>query len=172
MPSTVCNQKKSFFTRWFWDVNHLYPCEYKIFNKIFLYILKPLETFLARNYFYSNAKKYKWDEKSRFDLTTDSLIEKYETISIKIKIRISQFIVKILLKQRSLNQVRNCLTVHIQTDIIFLSKNIKVFQWLSESEFLSFMTKENPSNGNEIKSDIFPWDIFKFDTISFFVKKH
>ena len=49
--------------------------------------------------------------------------------------------------------------------ISFLSKNIKVFQWLSKSQFLSFMTKVNPSNRNEIKSDIFPWDIFKSDII-------
>ena len=33
------------------------------------------------------------------------------------------------------------------------------------------MTKVNSSNGNETKSDIFPWDIFKFDTISAFIKK-
>ena len=33
------------------------------------------------------------------------------------------------------------------------------------------MTKVNPSNGNETKSDIFPWDIFKSDTISFFYQK-
>ena len=25
------------------------------------------------------------------------------------------------------------------------------------------MTKVNPNNGNETKSDIFPWDIFKSD---------
>ena len=31
------------------------------------------------------------------------------------------------------------------------------------------MTKVNTSNGNETKSDIFPWDIFKSDTI--FIKK-
>ena len=33
------------------------------------------------------------------------------------------------------------------------------------------MTKVNSSNGNETKSDIFPWDIFKSDTISAFIKK-
>ena len=27
------------------------------------------------------------------------------------------------------------------------------------------MTKENPNNSNETKSDNFPWDIFKFDVI-------
>ena len=27
------------------------------------------------------------------------------------------------------------------------------------------MTKVNPNNGNETKSDIFPWDIFKSDII-------
>ena len=33
------------------------------------------------------------------------------------------------------------------------------------------MTKVNPSNGNETKSDIFQWDIFKSATISFFHQK-
>ena len=40
------------------------------------------------------------------------LIEKYETISIKVKIHISQLIAKTLLKQRSLNQIRHCLAGH------------------------------------------------------------
>ena len=34
------------------------------------------------------------------------------------------------------------------------------------------MTKVKPNNGNKTKSDIFPWDIFKSDTISFFTKKY
>ena len=34
------------------------------------------------------------------------------------------------------------------------------------------MTKVKPNNGNETKSDIFPWDIFKSDTISFFIKNY
>ena len=37
----------------------------------------------------------------------------------------------------------------------FLTKNIN--QSLSKLKFLSFMTKVNPNNGNETKSDIFPW---------------
>ena len=32
------------------------------------------------------------------------------------------------------------------------------------------MTKVNLNNGNETKSDIFPWDIFKSDSISFLSK--
>ena len=32
------------------------------------------------------------------------------------------------------------------------------------------MTKVNPDNGNETKSDIFPWDIFKSDDIFFYQK--
>ena len=32
------------------------------------------------------------------------------------------------------------------------------------------MTKVNPSNGNETKSDFFPWDIFKSDNISLLSK--
>ena len=34
--------------------------------------------------------------RTTFVLTTDSLIEKYQTVSIKLKIRISQLIAKIL----------------------------------------------------------------------------
>ena len=56
------------------------------------------------------------------------------------------------------------------TPSLFLSKNIKVLQRVLKSKFLTFMTKKNPNNGNETKPDIFPWDTFKFDTISFFVK--
>ena len=33
------------------------------------------------------------------------------------------------------------------------------------------MTKESQKNGNETKSDIFPWDIFKSDVTSFLNKK-
>ena len=85
----------------FWDKNHLQPYKYKVFIKVFQYILKLVETFLIRNYFYSNAKKYKQDKNNRinFNVITDSLIEKYLTISIKFKIRISQLTATILLKQ-------------------------------------------------------------------------
>ena len=37
------------------------------------------------------------------------------------------------------------------TPYISLSKNIKIFQWLSKSKFLSFMAKVNPDNGNETR---------------------
>ena len=37
----------------------------------------------------------------------------------------------------------------------FLSKNIKVFQSLSKSKLLSFMTKVNTSNGNETNQTFF-----------------
>ena len=30
------------------------------------------------------------------------------------------------------------------------------------------MTKANPNNGNKTKSDIFPWDTFKSDTMFFY----
>ena len=54
------------------------------------------------------------EKRDNFDLTTDSLIEKYQTNSIKFKILISQLIVKILFKQKSLNQIRFSLTRHNQ----------------------------------------------------------
>ena len=41
------------------------------------------------------------------------------------------------------------------TSSVFFSKNIEVFQWISKSKFLSFMTTVNLNNGNEAKSDIF-----------------
>ena len=133
---------------------------------------------------------------------------------IKFKIRTSQLIAKILLKQQSSNQIRHCLTGHNQiwhnflyqkilkhlnylqnqnflvlrltstqamemkqnqtfcyriysnlTPYHFLSKNIKVFQWLSKSKIFSLMNKLNQNNGNETKSDIFLRDIFKSDII-------
>ena len=34
------------------------------------------------------------------------------------------------------------------------------------------MTKVNPNNAIETKSDIFLWDIFKSDIMSFFIKKY
>ena len=54
------------------------------------------------------------------------------------------------------------------TSLFFISKETKVFQWFSKSKFLNFMTKVNPNNGNDAKSDIFPWDIFKSDVLYFF----
>ena len=49
--------------------------------------------------------------------------------------------------------------------LFFFSKHITVFQWLSKSTFLSFLTKVKPNNGYATKLDIFPRDIFKSDII-------
>ena len=57
------------------------------------------------------------------------------------------------------------------TPCLFLPKNGKVFQWLTKSKFLSFMAKVNLNYGNESKSDIFPWVIFK-SVIYFFLSKN
>ena len=46
--------------------------------------------------------------------------------------------------------------IQIWRHIIFY-QNVKVFQWLSKSKFLSFMTKVNPSIENETKSEVFHW---------------
>ena len=74
-------------------------------------------------------------------------------------------------KQWTWNKIRHFSTGHIQIgQHNFFVKTYKMFQWLSKSKFLSFMTKVNPDNGNETKSDIFPWDIFKSGTISFLSK--
>ena len=58
------------------------------------------------------------------------------------------------------------------TPYLFLSKHIRVFQWLSKAKFLSFMTKVNPNNETKPNSDIFPWGIFKSGIISFFLKTY
>ena len=52
-------------------------------------------------------KKKKRKNRTNFD-------EKHLTVSIKFKIRISQLFAEIEFKQRSLNQIRQCLTGHFQ----------------------------------------------------------
>ena len=34
------------------------------------------------------------------------------------------------------------------------------------------MTTVNPNDGNETRSDIIPWDIFKSSAIAYLIKKH
>ena len=51
---------------------------------------------------------------TNFDFTTGYLIKKYFTISINFKIRISQVIAKIEMKQRILNRIGHCLKGQIQ----------------------------------------------------------
>ena len=62
-----------------------------------------------------------------------------------------------------LKSIRHFLTRHQVW--YFLSKNIKVSQWLLKGKFLYFITTVNASSRNETESDIFSWDIFKFDII-------
>ena len=86
---------------------------------------------------------------------------------MKFKICIPQRIAKLLFKQKSLNKIRCCLTVHIQI-WLFLNQKIKHFNdfqnqnssvlWLWQTRII------------EIKQ-IFQWDIFKSDVTSFFIKK-
>ena len=61
-----------------------------------------------------------WQQVPRFK-------KKKINILIKFKIRFSQLIAKILLKQRSLNHTTQCLTGHNQIWHHFFIKNIKVF---------------------------------------------
>ena len=57
------------------------------------------------------------------------------------------------------------------TSYLFFIKNYSSISMTFKIKFLSFMTKVNPNNGNEIKPDIFSWDIFKSD-ISFHWSKN
>ena len=58
-------------------------------------------------------------------------------ISVKLKIRISQLIAKILLRQRRLNQTRYCLTGHIQISHHFflINKKLKYFNDFQNRNF-------------------------------------
>ena len=53
--------------------------------------------------------------------------------------------------------------------ISFLSKNIKVFQRLSKSKFLSFTINVKPNNRNETKSDMFQRDMCQSVIMYFFI---
>ena len=71
-----------------------------------------------------------------------------------------------------------------QNQIFFHGTSLNLTQYLSfmkkyenismtlKFEIFSFIIKVSPNNGNELKSDNFPWGIFKSDTISFFIKKY
>ena len=43
---------------------------------------------------------------------------------------------------------------------------------ISKIEISQILNKVNSNNGNEPKSDIFPWDILKFDVTYFFIKRY
>ena len=129
--------------------------------KVFQYILKSLETFLIRSLFPSNAKNANKTKKTRtnFDLITDSLIEKYQTISIKFKIGFLYLLPKLYLN----NEVDN-LKGHTQIWHISFDKKVQIFQWLSKSKFLSFMTKVNPKSGRHFSMGHQVWHHFSWVT--------
>ena len=58
--------------------------------------------------------------------------------------------------QTSFHGIYLNLTAHI------FNQNISnYFNDFQNQDFSIFLTKVNPNNGNETKSDIFPWHIFK-----------
>ena len=78
---------------------------------------------------------------------------------------LSEYIKKLQWLSKSMEtMMQNQIFFHQIWDL-FWSKHIKIFQCLSKSKFLNFMTKVNPNNGNKTNSDIFPMDIFKSDII-------
>ena len=88
------------------------------------------------------------------------------------KIEISQFYDKSESKQWKWNKNRHFSMGFLQiqqTPYLFCENILKLFQWLSKSKSHSFMTEVNTNNGNETKSNIFPWGIFKSATISFHI---
>ena len=87
------------------------------------------------------------------------------------KIEIFQFYDKSEPKQWKWNNIRHsCMDIFKSDTTYFLSKDIKIFQWLSKLKVPSFMTELSPNNGNETISDILAWAIFKSDTTYFLSK--
>ena len=125
------------------------------------FILKSLETFLIPNYFYNNVKKYGTKKPGQI-LICDNRFHNWKILN---------YFNKVLNSKRRLNQIKYCLTEHIQIwHLFFYKTNIKIFQWLSKSKFVSFMIKVNWNNGDETKSH-FPLDVFKYDAIYVLIKK-
>ena len=87
--------------------------------------------------------------------------------NIKFKTLIFQLFAKTLLKQRSLNQIRHCLTGVIQISIIFFDQKIliKYFNDFDNKNFSVLWLKWTQTMKIKKKSDLFPWDIFKSDII-------
>ena len=61
------------------------------------------------------------------------------------------------------------LFISLQNETFLISKDIKAFPWLSKSKFASVMTKVSPNNGNEAKSDIFPWEFSNLTPCLFYL---
>ena len=61
-----------------------------------------------------------------FDLTTASFLEKYQTISIKFKIYISQLLAKIFLKQQRLNEITVLRGIFQSDIIIFIKRKLSI----------------------------------------------
>ena len=68
----------------------------------------------------NSKKEKKRKNRTNFELKTDSIIEKYLTISKQFKIRISPPIVKTEDEKGGLNQIRHCLARHVQISHNFI----------------------------------------------------
>ena len=78
--------------------------------------------------------------------------------NLKFKIRIFQLINKILLKQRSLNQIRHCLTGHNQTwHHIFFIKTLKYFNDFQNQNFSILWLKWTQTIGMKQNQIFFLW---------------
>ena len=65
-----------------------------------------------------------------------------------------------------MKQIRHFSMGHIQIrHHIFIIKKYSSTSMTLKLKFFSFMTAANPNNGNETKSDIISWDLFKFDIV-------
>ena len=74
------------------------------------------------------------------------------------KIHISLLTAKTELKQQSLNQMKHCLTGYIQIWLHFFQlKNIKVFQWFQNPNFLVLWLKWTQTKETEQNQRFFYW---------------
>ena len=116
--------------------------------------------------FYSNNQAWTNSDTIWKDIVKPDLIFYQKTLRYFNDLQIQNFSI-FWLNWTQTMEMKHFSMGHIQIwqHIFFLLKNIKVFQWLLKWKLLSFMTKVNLNNGNETKSDIFLWDIFKSDII-------
>ena len=144
------NETKSDIFRW--DI-------FKSDSTLFLYqnILKYFNVFQNRNF---SILWLKWTQKMKmkqnqtffhgtFSNLTPFYIKTYKSISVTSKIEISQFYDFLWLKWTQTMEMKQNQTFFYGTysnlsPYLFLPKYIEVFQWLSKSKFLNFMTKVNP----------------------------
>ena len=104
-------------------------------------MLKSLQTFLIRNNFYINAKKYKQDKRNetKFHMTTGSFIEQYYATSVKLKIPENLYFATFCQNSTQTTKLKSNQTLFDRTDsnltAFFYQKMLMYFNHLQNHNF-------------------------------------